>query len=158
MKNFRKMCRGQKGFTLIELLVVIIILGVLAAVVTLAVTRFIGKGTLEAANAELVTVQAAIESCLAEANSGSLTSAVAAWSGADGAIGVSPGVDSPAGGDVEFKVYDQMRTHKLKAAYAIDIDGNVTGATCAAAGQWGATKIQWNATDDVWEKYVAPAP
>ncbi len=68
MKNFRKACRGQKGFTLIELLVVIIILGVLAAVVTLAVTRFIGKGTLESANAELVTVQAAVESALAWAN------------------------------------------------------------------------------------------
>ena len=68
MKSLRKACRGQKGFTLIELLVVIIILGVLAAVVTLAVTRFIGKGTLESANAELVTVQAAIESCLADAN------------------------------------------------------------------------------------------
>ncbi len=75
MKNFRKACRGQKGFTLIELLVVIIILGVLAAVVTLAVTRFIGKGTLESANAELVTVQAAIESALAEANASELRSA-----------------------------------------------------------------------------------
>src|SRR5512136_444109 len=68
MKNIKKAFRGQKGFTLIELLVVIIILGVLAAVVTLAVTRFIGKGTLESANAELVTVQAAVEACLADAN------------------------------------------------------------------------------------------
>ena len=72
MKCFKKACRGEKGFTLIELLVVIMILGVLAAVVTLAVTRFIGKGTLESANAELVTVQAAVEACLAEANSARL--------------------------------------------------------------------------------------
>ena len=68
MKNFRKACRGEKGFTLIELLVVIMILGVLAAVVTLAVTRFIGKGAMESANAEVVTAQAAIEACLADAN------------------------------------------------------------------------------------------
>ena len=44
MKNFRKTCRGEKGFTLIELLVVIIILGVLAAVVTLAVTEVHREG------------------------------------------------------------------------------------------------------------------
>ena len=68
MKNIKKAFRGQKGFTLIELLVVIIILGVLAAVVTLAVTRFIGKGKLESANAELVTIQTAIESALADGN------------------------------------------------------------------------------------------
>ena len=151
MKNFRKVCRGEKGFTLIELLVVIIILGVLAAVVTLAVTRFIGKGTVEAANAELVTVQAAIESCLAEASSGSLSSAVPAWTGAAGLVAVSPGVDYPVGGAVEYQVYDQMRTHKLKAAYAIDINGNVTGATCVAAGQWGNT-IVWDATNLKWAK------
>ena len=75
MKSFRKMCRGEKGFTLIELLVVIIILGVLAAVVTLAVTKFIGKGAVESANAEAVTVQAAVESCLGDASAASFTSA-----------------------------------------------------------------------------------
>ena len=81
MKSFRKACRGQKGFTLIELLVVIIILGVLAAVVTLAVTRFIGKGNLESANAELVTVQAAIESAFADANASEFDDASYAWTG-----------------------------------------------------------------------------
>jgi len=142
MKNFRKMCRGEKGFTLIELLVVIIILGVLAAVVTLAVTRFIGKGTLESANAELVTVQAAVESALAEGNSGSFDAATV-W---NGSLGTSPTIASE-----NVTAYAQMRTHQLKAAYTIDIDGNVTGGNPSIAGGWGS-KITWNVTDDVWKK------
>ena len=51
---------GQKGFTLIELLVVISILGVLAAVVVLNVTKFIGAGQNEAAATELANVQTAV--------------------------------------------------------------------------------------------------
>ena len=129
MKNFRKVCRGEKGFTLIELLVVIMILGVLAAVVTLAVTRFIGKGTLESANAELVTVQAAIEAALAEANSAEFEDDVTGWTGGE--------LTSPVADNVT--VYSQMRTHELKAAYDIDADGTVSGATCDDAGQWGSS-------------------
>ncbi len=128
MKSFRKACRGEKGFTLIELLVVIMILGVLAAVVTLAVTRFIGKGTLESANAELVTLQAAIESCLAEANSADFDAAVANWTGA------SPG---PQVASENCNVYQQMRTHELKAAYDIDADGTVSDADPTISGGWG---------------------
>lgn len=130
MKSFKKACRGEKGFTLIELLVVIMILGVLAAVVTLAVTRFIGKGSLESARAELVTVQAAIEACLADANRGSFTSAVDDW---DGSAGTSPITTNT------FRVSDYMRTHDLKAKYNIDINGNVTGAT---DNGWG--NIAWD--------------
>ena len=58
MKKFFKY--GQKGFTLIELLVVISILGILAAVVVLNVTKYIGAGTDEAAKTELANVQTAV--------------------------------------------------------------------------------------------------
>ncbi len=58
MKKFFKY--GQKGFTLIELLVVISILGILAAVVVLNVTKYIGSGTTEAAKTELANVQTAV--------------------------------------------------------------------------------------------------
>jgi prepilin-type N-terminal cleavage/methylation domain-containing protein len=143
MKSFRKMCRGEKGFTLIELLVVIIILGVLAAVVTLAVTRFIGKGVLESANAELVTVQAAIESALAEGNSGSFDAATT-WTGT---LATSPVIAAD-----NISAYAQMRTHILKASYTISIDGNVTDGNPGITGGWGATKIDWNHTDGVWKK------
>jgi len=51
---------GQKGFTLIELLVVISILGILAAVVVLNVTKYIGSGKSEAAATELSNVQTAV--------------------------------------------------------------------------------------------------
>jgi prepilin-type N-terminal cleavage/methylation domain-containing protein len=151
MKNFRKACRGQKGFTLIELLVVIIILGVLAAVVTLAVTRFIGKGTLESANAELVTVQAAVESALAEANATKFDGvANYDW---DGTLGTSPIVASE-----NVTAYDQMRTHKFKATYTIEPDGDVIDADPdggSATSGWGSGKIQWDAADDQWEKTPA---
>jgi prepilin-type N-terminal cleavage/methylation domain-containing protein len=155
MKSFRKACRGQKGFTLIELLVVIIILGVLAAVVTLAVTRFIGKGTLESANAELVTVQTAIEACLAEGNSAEFVAGPYTWDGSSGVD--TPGCDTDDDGVADVFVYDQMRTHKLKADYTIEQNGDVTGGDPTgglATSGWGATKIQWSA-DNEWEKYEA---
>ena len=152
MKNFRKMCRGEKGFTLIELLVVIIILGVLAAVVTLAVTRFIGKGVLESANAELVTIQTAVEAALAEANATEFDADVVGWDGTVRATG--PVVDDPVGGAVEYSVYDQLRQHKFKASYDIDQDGTVTGNNPGIAGGWGATKIEWDATEGKWAKYT----
>jgi prepilin-type N-terminal cleavage/methylation domain-containing protein len=151
MKSFKKACRGQKGFTLIELLVVIIILGVLAAVVTLAVTRFIGKGTLESANAELVTVQAACESCLADANASKFDgTADYAWTGD---LASSP--VCTLSGNTTVTAYEMMRTHKLKATYTITPAGDVIGGDPdggSASSGWGSGKIQWNATSDEWEK------
>jgi prepilin-type N-terminal cleavage/methylation domain-containing protein len=58
MKRFFK--SGEKGFTLIELLVVISILAVLAAVVVLNVTKYIGAGCTEAAATEMHNVQTAV--------------------------------------------------------------------------------------------------
>ena len=153
MKNFRKMCRGEKGFTLIELLVVIIILGILAAVVTLAVTRFIGKGTLESANAEAVTLQAAIESALAEGNSATLVNAnLVDWAGAEATSPYTAGSDN-------VTVASMMRTHQLKAMYTLDIDGNIIDAdpviVAPATGTgWGAT-IHWDTNEAKWHRGAA---
>ena len=54
-----KILNSQKGFTLIELLVVIGILALLAGVVTIGVTQFIGRGSHEAACTDLHNVQTA---------------------------------------------------------------------------------------------------
>ena len=62
----RKLIRSQKGFTLIELLVVIGILAALAGVVTLGVTRFIGRGATEANCTDLHNVQTAAAACRVE--------------------------------------------------------------------------------------------
>ena len=67
----------EKGFTLIELLVVVAILGVLAAVVTLNVGKFIGQGQSEAAATELHNVQTAVVAYMAD-NSGAIPADVAA--------------------------------------------------------------------------------
>ncbi len=150
MKSLRKACRGQKGFTLIELLVVIIILGVLAAVVTLAVTRFIGKGTLESANAELVTVQAAVESALADANASQFDDASYDWTGD---LATSP--ICTLSGNTTVTAYEMMRTHKFKATYTINQGGDVIGGDAdggSASSGWGETKITWDDTADEWIK------
>jgi general secretion pathway protein G len=69
----RRLSRSEKGFTLIELLVVVGILAVLAAVVTLGVTQFIGRGNEEAWNTERHNVQTAIAAYMVD-NSGGIPS------------------------------------------------------------------------------------
>jgi len=70
---------GQKGFTLVELLVVVTILGVLAAVVVLNITRYIGAGKAQAAATELSNVQTAVAAYMYE-HSGSVPTGPAALS------------------------------------------------------------------------------
>ena len=61
MKKFglKRIGSKQKGFTLIELLIVLTILAILVAVVTLALTSFIGKGEEEACSADADALQIA---------------------------------------------------------------------------------------------------
>lgn len=58
--------RNNKGFTLIELLIVVGILGILAGVVTLGVTQFIGRGKTEAQSTELHNVQTAVAALMSD--------------------------------------------------------------------------------------------
>ncbi len=66
MKRFlKRMHRGSKGFTLIELLIVIAILGVLAAIALPNFSGIINRGEAQAALAEKVTVQTAVDAMMA---------------------------------------------------------------------------------------------
>lgn len=60
--------KGQQGFTLIELLVVVTILGILAGIVTLSLVGLTTHANVEACNSEYKTVQAALDSYMANKN------------------------------------------------------------------------------------------
>src|SRR5260370_26098437 len=67
--------KGQQGFTLIELLVVVTILGILAAIVTLSLVGITTHANVEACNSEYKTVQAAMDSYMANNNLSTLPAA-----------------------------------------------------------------------------------
>ena len=115
----RKLFRSQKGFTLIELLVVIGILAALAGVVTLGVTRFIGRGQQEANCTDLHNVQTAAAACRVEVVSGRDTT-------------------------TNCQQTDELRSGGYlltapKCAYTIDAEGRVTNQTCPGGQECGTT-------------------
>jgi prepilin-type N-terminal cleavage/methylation domain-containing protein len=67
LKILREM-HSEKGFTLIELLVVIGILALLAGVVTIGVTQFIGRGSHEAACTDMHNIQTAVAAFMVDSD------------------------------------------------------------------------------------------
>ncbi len=139
MYRTRPLIRSERGFTLAELLVVILILGGLTSIVVLAITRFAGKGTAEAANAEVHQARAAIESCFSEAGVTTTDNAITMnWNGAEDVLTVT-GSDGTA-----YDAADYLRSDRFKATYVVSGNGDITGiASCDWAG------ITW--VDDHWE-------
>lgn len=131
---------SERGFTLAELLVVLLILGGLASVAVLAITHFLGKGTVEAANTEAHQIRVAISWCMQEAGTSQLDmGAPVNWDGRDDVI------TATSSGGVVHDASDSLRGNHLKATYTVTPSGEIAGVT---SQEWSG--ITW--VDDHWEK------
>jgi len=124
MKRFLKRIHlGNKGFTLVELLIVIAIVGVLAGVVIPRVTQFIGRGEEEAAQAEVVTVQLAMDTMMVDRGINVVTEVTTA-------IDDMSSFPRSAQASGETSLYpDYLRTQTMTGTYTCDDTGKVERVT-----------------------------
>jgi prepilin-type N-terminal cleavage/methylation domain-containing protein len=134
-KNLRGR-KGQQGFTLIELLVVVTILGILAAIVTLSLVGLTTHANVESCNSEYKTVQAALDSYMANKNVQTITAQGAFTNDMTGAAGGSVALYNAAPSDTAPNF---TRNGTTQFYYEWDTFGRITaigsnGAGAAVAG------------------------
>ena len=132
---FRQFHYGERGFTLIELLVVVAILGVLAAVIVPNVGKFMGTGTVQAANTEAHNVQTAVLAYMADTSQPTLPDPVDP--GIAGDVGPTLLEDIPASANATTPSVKKFITGNLQAVYTISIDGAIASAAVITDSKWG---------------------
>lgn len=127
LTELRKRRTNQKGFTLIEMLVVISILGILAAVVTLSMVGITSTAKRHAQDAELQTIQVAMDTMAAD-KSLAKDNICPAGTG-NGFSHTSPTSDMLGWPSTTNSLYpDYIRTRNVtQQGYWCDADGTVHG-------------------------------
>ena len=134
-KLLRQFHYGGRGFTLVELLVVVAILGVLAAVIVPNVGKFMGTGTVQAANTEAHNVQTAVLAYMADNSYAMLEESVDPLIAPDAGI-IGP-VNDIGSNPPDISTVKSFITGDLQADYTISRDGSIAAADVIANSKWG---------------------